>query len=127
MFLFSAVFKPALGPVSYPIGIGRSFPGVVKRPGRESDHLPPSGAEVKNVGSVLPHPHSLYGVVLNHFKHRDNVNLSSIFIFGYAGLLQTLHSLCDRCVWTDPAAYPLRTRCQSGHGSTDEASGLLGQ
>jgi hypothetical protein len=33
-------------PASYPMGTRGSFPGV-KRPGRESDHSPPSSAEVK--------------------------------------------------------------------------------
>jgi hypothetical protein len=33
-------------PASYPMGTRNSFPGV-KRPGRESDHSPPSSAEVK--------------------------------------------------------------------------------
>jgi len=38
--------RPALGPTQSPIWW---VPGV-KRPGREADHLPPSDAEVKNVG-----------------------------------------------------------------------------
>jgi hypothetical protein len=33
-------------PVSYPMDIGRSFPGV-KRPGRETDNSPPNYADVK--------------------------------------------------------------------------------
>jgi hypothetical protein len=32
---------------SYPVGTRGSFPGGVKRPGREADHSPPSSAEVK--------------------------------------------------------------------------------
>jgi hypothetical protein len=35
-------------PTSYPMGTGGSFPGV-KRPGRESDHSPPTTAEVKKM------------------------------------------------------------------------------
>jgi hypothetical protein len=35
-------------PSSYPIGTGGLFPRGVKRPGRESDHSPPTSAEVKN-------------------------------------------------------------------------------
>jgi hypothetical protein len=32
-------------------------PGL-KRPGREADHSPPSSAEVKNGGVILPLPHT---------------------------------------------------------------------
>jgi len=44
---FSAPFQncPGAHPASYTMGIG-SFSGV-KRPGRDVDHPPPSGAEVK--------------------------------------------------------------------------------
>jgi hypothetical protein len=35
-------------PASYPMGSGGSFPGVKARPGRDSDHSPPSSAEVEN-------------------------------------------------------------------------------
>jgi hypothetical protein len=42
-------------PASYQIGTGGFFPGV-KRPGRESDHSPPSTAEVKNAWSYASTP-----------------------------------------------------------------------
>jgi hypothetical protein len=35
-------------PASYPMGTGGSFPGGKARPGRDSDHSPPSSVEVKN-------------------------------------------------------------------------------
>jgi hypothetical protein len=35
-------------PASYPMGIGGPFPGGKARPGRDTDHSPPSSAEVKN-------------------------------------------------------------------------------
>jgi hypothetical protein len=35
-------------PASYPMGTGGSFPGGKARPRRDSDHSPPSSAEVKN-------------------------------------------------------------------------------
>jgi hypothetical protein len=35
-------------PASYPIYTGGSFPGNKARPGRDTDHSPPSSAEVKN-------------------------------------------------------------------------------
>jgi hypothetical protein len=43
-------------PASYPVDTGGDSPGV-KRPGRETDHLSPSSAEVKNGGAIplLPH------------------------------------------------------------------------
>jgi hypothetical protein len=34
-------------PASYTMGTGGSFPGGRARPGRDADHSPPSGAEVK--------------------------------------------------------------------------------
>jgi hypothetical protein len=37
----------------------------VKRPGRETDHSPPSSADVKNDGAIPPLPIRLHGVVLN--------------------------------------------------------------
>jgi hypothetical protein len=45
---------------------GTVFPGV-KRPGRETDHSPPSSAEVKNSGakSLLPHTSSWCGACVN--------------------------------------------------------------
>jgi hypothetical protein len=36
-------------PSSYPVGTGGSFPKGIKCPGRESDHSPPSSAEVKKM------------------------------------------------------------------------------
>jgi len=42
-------------PASCPVGTGGSYP-VVKRPGRVSDHSPPSGAEVKNAWSYTSTP-----------------------------------------------------------------------
>jgi hypothetical protein len=47
-------------PDSYPMGNRVSFP-VVKRPGSEANHSPPSSAEIKNAS--IP-PISLHGVVL---------------------------------------------------------------
>jgi hypothetical protein len=59
IFLFSTVFRPALGPTQLPI---RWLPGTlsqeVKRPGNEADHFFPSSAEVKNDGAIPPLPHT---------------------------------------------------------------------
>jgi hypothetical protein len=53
---------PGTHPTSYPISASDPFPGGVKRPGRESDHSPPSSAEVKE---CLHSPIRLHGVVLS--------------------------------------------------------------
>jgi hypothetical protein len=52
-------------PVSYPVGTG-ALSSEVNRPGRETHHSPPSGAEVKNGGAIPPLPIRLHGVVLNY-------------------------------------------------------------
>jgi hypothetical protein len=54
-FLYSTA---AVGPTQHPIKLvaGALSPGV-KRPGRESDHSPPSSANVKNGGAILPSPY----------------------------------------------------------------------
>jgi hypothetical protein len=53
-------------PVFFPMGAGGSFPGGVKRPGREADHSPPSSAEVKNAWSYTSTPPiRIHGVALS--------------------------------------------------------------
>jgi hypothetical protein len=56
-FLFSTASGPDLGPIQPPVqwilGAG-VFPRGVKRPGRETDHSPPSSAEVKKGGTIRP-------------------------------------------------------------------------
>jgi hypothetical protein len=44
-------------PVSYPVGTRRFFPGV-KRLEHETDHSPPSSAEIKNGWVIPPLPHT---------------------------------------------------------------------
>jgi hypothetical protein len=55
-FLFTTVSRTALGPTQPPI---QWVPGAlsleVKRPGRESDHSPPSSAEVKKCVELYLH------------------------------------------------------------------------
>jgi hypothetical protein len=57
IFLSTTASRPVLGPTQPPI---QWVPGVlslgVKRPGRETDHLPPSSAEIKNVWSFTSTP-----------------------------------------------------------------------
>jgi hypothetical protein len=58
IFLFSTASRPSLGPTQPPI---HWVPGVlfpeVKWSRREADHSPPSTAEDKNGGAILPLPH----------------------------------------------------------------------
>jgi hypothetical protein len=66
IFLFSTAFRETLGPTQPP---NQWVPGEISqevmRPGRESDRSPPSSAEVKNGGTVLPLPVCLHGILLN--------------------------------------------------------------
>jgi hypothetical protein len=57
IFLFSVLPRPALRSTQPPIQWvpGTIFLGV-KRPGREVDHSPPSSADVRNDGVILPLP-----------------------------------------------------------------------
>jgi hypothetical protein len=64
---FTTVSRTALGPTQPPI---QWVPGAlslgVKRPGRETDHSPPSSAEVKECQELYLHsPIRLHGVVLS--------------------------------------------------------------
>jgi hypothetical protein len=48
IFLFTTVSRPTMGPIQPLIQwITRTLSRVVKRPERETDHSPPSSAEVK--------------------------------------------------------------------------------
>jgi hypothetical protein len=65
--LFATASRPALGPTQSSIQWvpGTLYPSV-KRPGRETDHSPPTNAEVKNAWSCASTPSTrLHGVVLN--------------------------------------------------------------
>jgi hypothetical protein len=67
IFLFATASRLALGPTQPPIqwGTGVSFRGI-KRPGRDADHSPPSGAKVKEyVKLYLESSIRLHGVALN--------------------------------------------------------------
>jgi hypothetical protein len=58
ILLYSSASRPALGPTQPPI---QRVPGVlspvVKRPGYEANHSPPSSAELKNGGAIFSLPH----------------------------------------------------------------------
>jgi hypothetical protein len=63
---FKARASPALGSTQPPIQWepGALSPGE-KRPGREADHSPPAGAEVKKVWIYTSTPIRFHGVMLN--------------------------------------------------------------
>jgi hypothetical protein len=62
--LFATVSRPALGATQSPIQwiLGALTPGI-KRPGRETDHLAPSSARVKNTWSYTSTPIYSHGVL----------------------------------------------------------------
>jgi hypothetical protein len=64
---FIAASRTALGPTRPPIQwVPRAHSLVVKRPGREADHSPPSSAEFKECVELYLHsPIRLHGVVLS--------------------------------------------------------------
>jgi hypothetical protein len=67
IFLFTTASRPALGPTQPPIQwVPEALSLGVKRSGREADHSPSSGAEVKNAWSYTStSPIRLHGVVLS--------------------------------------------------------------
>jgi hypothetical protein len=66
-FEFSISSRIALGaqPSSYPMGTG-GFSQWIKRLGREADHSPPTSAEVKKRGLIIP-PDAKFGPMLARF------------------------------------------------------------
>jgi hypothetical protein len=74
IFLFTTASRTALEPTEPPIQwVPWALSLGVKRPGRETNHSPPSSAEVKEcVELYLHYPIRLHGVVLSQQKHRDN-------------------------------------------------------
>jgi hypothetical protein len=73
-------------PTSYPMGTGGSFPGI-KRPGGDTDHSPPSSAEVKNSGTIPPLPHtSSHGLyILYLYLYHSHYIIWSILSVTYLG------------------------------------------
>jgi hypothetical protein len=65
-FQFSMLSRPALGSTQLPIQWVPGFFLRVKRPGRETDHSPPTSAEVKKMWIYTSTPPiRLHGVELN--------------------------------------------------------------
>jgi hypothetical protein len=80
IFLFTTASRMALGPTQPPI---QWVTGVlslrIKRPGRETDHSPPSSAEVKNEWSYTSTPQYVF-MAWCLVKHWDNF---TFFTFTY--------------------------------------------
>jgi hypothetical protein len=80
IFLFTTASSPALGPTQPLIQwVSGVLSLAVKRPGRESDHSPPSSAEVKNSWSYtsVPDTPSWRDAQL---KHRDNFTFTLLLL-----------------------------------------------
>jgi hypothetical protein len=67
IFLFSNVYRPALGPTQAPTQwVSGALSVEVKRPGREADHSPPSTVEVNECVDLYLHSLvRLHGVMLS--------------------------------------------------------------
>jgi hypothetical protein len=66
IFLFTAAFRPALGPTQPRIKGVPGAPSVgVKWSGREADHSPPTSAEIKKAWSYTSTPSICLGVVIS--------------------------------------------------------------
>jgi hypothetical protein len=80
IFLFTTASRPALDPTQLPFQWvpGALFPGVVKRPGHEADHSPPSSAEVKEWVELYLHSPSTPWCCGAQLKHRDNFTFAFI-------------------------------------------------
>jgi hypothetical protein len=77
IFLFTTASRTALGPTQLPI---KWVPGAlslgVKWPGREADHSPPYGAEVKECVELYLHSPNTPTWRGAQLKHRDNFTLT---------------------------------------------------
>jgi hypothetical protein len=90
-YLFATASRPALGPTHSPIQwIPAALFREVKRPGRETDHCPPSGAEVENVWSYTSVPQYVF-MAWCLVKHGDNFT----FYLYFAEVTTVSHKCSD--------------------------------
>jgi hypothetical protein len=97
-FLFTTVSRPALGSTQPPIQwvLGALSLGV-KLPGRETDHSPPSSAQIKNGWSYTSPPQCASMVWCSVKKVQRQLYLTELyFTLLYFTLLYTFH-LLDNC------------------------------
>jgi hypothetical protein len=84
IFLFTSVFRPALGPTQPLIQwVTGALSLGVKRPGREADHSPPASAEVKNAWSYKIHSPNTPLWRGAQLKHGDKF---TFYFFTFSGL-----------------------------------------
>jgi hypothetical protein len=79
------VSRPVSGahPASYPMGTGGPFPGSKSRPGNDSDHSPPSSAEVNNEQEVYNSPpRCLHDDSGTHLLYRPKLKPPDKVMFG---------------------------------------------
>jgi hypothetical protein len=80
IFLFTTASRTALGPTQPPI---QWAPGalflMVKRPGREADHSPPSSAEIKECVELYFHSPNTPSWRGAQLKHRDHFTFTFYF------------------------------------------------
>jgi hypothetical protein len=89
IFLLASVYRPALGPTQPPIQLvpGALSP-VVKRPGRQTDHSPPSSAEAKkewSYDSTSPYVYIAWCLMstrdnFTFYLHNYGVIITKLFI-----------------------------------------------
>jgi hypothetical protein len=85
IFLFSMKSRLALGPTQPPIRwiLGTLSSGV-KHLGHEADHLPPSSAQIKNGGAMLPLLHYVF-MAYCLISYRDNFTFT-VCVYRLSGL-----------------------------------------
>jgi len=85
-FLFATASRPALGSTQHPIQwVAEALTPMVKQPGREADHSPSSGGEVKNAwsytstGTTIPVAILtvlLFGLQFRHFPRPSSYSVT---------------------------------------------------
>jgi hypothetical protein len=82
IFVYTKASRPGLGPIQTPIQwVPGALSSWVKRPGRETDHSPPSSAEVRNGGAIPPIPHILSWHRAQLINHRNNFYIFCLLLF----------------------------------------------
>jgi hypothetical protein len=78
-FHFSMSSRLALGPTQPPIQwVSGDLSPWIRRLGREADHSPPTSAEVKEIWSMHPLPHTSLWLSAKLVKHKDNFTFTEI-------------------------------------------------
>jgi len=100
IFLFTTASRPVLWSTQPPIQWvpGALSPGE-KRPWREADHSPPSGAEVKNAWSYISTRQYVF-MPWCLVKHRDNFYFQILSLFLTGKMIKLGHNvMVTSCLW----------------------------